>query len=131
MCGCCCSNIEYEPSYQYYDIPDENDLYSFRELDGEELIGTYYFNLRNGKILIKNDFGKYERINFIKTRCYGKCDNLYYTHAMLTAKNGRVLIYFNYSLINKLKEAYHQNIRNKVREEVIQELSAGEPLITI
>ena len=131
MCGCCCSNIDYESGYQYYNIPDENNLYSFRELDGEELIRTYYFDFRNEKIFRKNDFGNYVRINFIKTRSYGKSDGLYYTHAMLTAKNGSILMYCHYSLINKLKEAYHQNIRNKVREEVIKELPAGEPLITI
>ena len=129
MCGCCCSKIDYEYGYQYYDIPDENYLYSFRELDGEELMITYYFYFKNNKILRKNEFGKYERINFINTRKHG--DGFYNTHAMLTAKNGKILMYCHYSLINKLKEAYHQNIRNKVREEVIQELSAGEPLITI
>ena len=79
--------------------------------------------------MIKNDSGKYERINFIQTRKHGDC--FYNTQAMLSAKNGKILMYCHYSLSNKLKEAYHQNIRNKVREEVIKELSAGEPLITI
>ena len=129
MCGCCCSKIDYEHGYQYYDIPDENDLYSFRELDGEELIRTHFYDFKNNKILIKNDFGKHEPINFIKSRKHG--DGFSNTHALLTAKNGKTLMYCHYSLINKLKEAYHQNIRNKVREEVIKELSAGEPLITI
>ena len=131
MCGCCCSDIDYEPSYQTYNIEDKNDLYSFKELDGEELKRTYYYDFRNERILIKNNFGKYEQINFIKTRRYGKSDGFYNTHALLSAKNGRVLMYCHYSLRNKLKEAYHQNIRNKVREEVIQELSVSEPLITI
>ena len=80
--------------------------------------------------MIKNDFGKYELINFIKTKNYDG-DGFSNTHALLLAKNGRVLMYCHYSLRNKLKEAYNQNIRNKVREEVIKELSAGEPLITI
>ena len=121
MCGCCCSNIDYKSSYQYYDLPDENNLYSFRELDGEELKITYHYDFKNNKILRKNDRGKYESINFIQTRKHG--EGFYNTHAMLSAKNGRELMYCHYSLLNKLKEAYHQNIRNKVREEVIKELS--------
>ena len=87
MCGCCCSNIDYKPSFQYYDLPDENDLYSFRELDGEELIITYYFDFKNNKILKKNHYGKYDSINFIQTRKHG--DGFSNTHALLTAKNAR------------------------------------------
>ena len=130
MCGCCCSSkIDYKSSYQYYYLPDENDLYSFRELDGEELKITYYYDFKKNNILRKNDSGKYYSINFIQTRKHG--DGFSNTHAMLSAKNGKVLMYCHYSLLNKLKEAYHQNIRNKVREEVIKEISVSEPLITI
>ena len=131
MCGCCCSNIDFEFASRSYDRHDENDIYSFSELDGEELKITYYYDFRNDKILKKNDKGKYERINFIKTRHSDKCEVYETTFALLTSKSGKILIYWHYTLKNKLKEAYHQNIRNKVREEVRKELSADEPLLSL
>ena len=96
------------------------------------MIRTYYYDFRNDDILKKDDEGNCERINFIGTWDRDKGEGFYRrTHAMITCKSGRILMYCHYSLRNKLKEAYHQNIRNKVREEVIHELSVGEPLITI
>ena len=130
MCGCCCSNIDYE-CYKYsHNRQDENDTYSFDKLDGEELIETYYYDFRNDVIFSKNDEGKYFTINFIKTRKTCR-DNFSKTHATLVAKSGKVLMYCHYNLKKKLKEAYHQNIRNKVREEVRKELSVDEPLLSI
>ena len=92
---------------------------------------TYYCDFRNGKILKKNDEGKYERINFVKTRNSDKCEGYDTSFALFTSKSGKILIYWHVTLKNKLKEAYHQNIRNKVREEVRKELSANEPLLSI
>ena len=128
MCGCCCSNIDYECGYRVFHKIDENDIYSFDKLDGEELKRTYYYDFRNDEIYKKDDKGKYERIDFIKTRIDG---DFYWTYALLTSKSGRILMYCHYTLKNKLKEEYHQNIRNKVREEVRKELSADEPLLSI
>ena len=129
MCGCCSSsNMAYEHGYRSYDRHNENDMYSFVKLDGEELITTYYYDFRNGRIYKKDDKGKYEQIDFIKTRIDG---DFYWTYALLTSKSGRILMYCHYTLKNKLKEEYHQNIRNKVREEVRKELSADEPLLSI
>ena len=60
MCGCCSSsNMAYEHGYRSYDRHDENDMYSFDKLDGEELIRTFYYDIRNDEILTKNDEGKY------------------------------------------------------------------------
>ena len=59
MCGCCCSNIDYDYGSGYCGILDENDIYSFDKLDGEELITTYYYDFRYDEILRKNDDGIY------------------------------------------------------------------------
>ena len=130
MCGCCCSNIDYDYGSGYCRILDENDIYSFNELDGEELIGTYYYDIRNNVILRKDEYGTYSRIRSLKTR-EGCNDNFSKTYCLLTSKSGRILMYCRVALKNKLKEAYHQNIRNQVREEVRKELSSDIPLLSI
>ena len=130
MCGCCCSDIDYNHGSQFNRVHDENDIYSFSELDGVKLFRTYYYDFRNDEILRKDKYGSYCRIQSLKTRehCHA---NFSKTHCMFTDKNGKILIYDYENLKNKLKEAYHQNIRNKVREEVRKELSANEPLLSL
>ena len=130
MCGCCCSDIDYDYGSQYCREQDDYDIYSFNELDGEKLFATYYYNFRYDEILRKNDYGTYFKIRSLMTRDSVN-QEFSKTHCMLTDKNGKILIYCHYTLKNKLKEAYHQNIRNKVREEVRKELSANEPLLSI
>ena len=42
MCGCCCSDIDYDDDGTCCSrTHDENDIYSFNELDGEKLFRTY------------------------------------------------------------------------------------------
>ena len=53
------------------------------------------------------------------------------TYCLLTSKSGKILMYCHYTLKNKLKAAYHQNVRNQVREEVRKELSSDIPLLSI
>ena len=55
MCGCFCSNINYDYGSYFSRVHDENDIYSFSELDGEKLFYTYYYDFRNDEILRKND----------------------------------------------------------------------------
>ena len=130
MCGCCCSDIDYDDGAVCGRTHDENDIYSFNELDGVKLFRTYYYDIKYDEILHKNDYGINFEIRSLKTR---RNHNYSFskTHCMFTDKNGKILIYNYETLKNKLKEAYHQNIRNKVREEVRKELSANEPLLSL
>ena len=131
MCGCCCSNIDYDSGTCCSRTHDENDIYSFSELDGEKLFYTYYYDFRKDEILRKDKCETYSRIKSLKTR-ETRNDSFSRTYCLLTSKSGKILIYCHYTLKNKLKEAYHQNIRNKVREEEVRkELSANEPLLSI
>ena len=130
MCGCCCSNIDYDYGSEFNRVHDENDIYSFNELDGVELFCTYYYNFRYDEILRKNDYGTYCRINSLKTREHYHA-NFSKTHCILTDKNGKILIYDYEHLKNRLKEAYNRNVRNKLKEEVRKELSADEPLLSL
>ena len=129
MCGCCCSSIDYYHGSQFYGDNDENDIYSFSELDGVKLFTTYYYNYRYDEILRKDKYGSY-RIRSLMTRnSVGQEFSI--TDCMLTDKNGKILIYDYKYLKSRLKDAYHQNIRNKVKEEVRKELSADEPLLSL
>ena len=130
MCGCCCSNIDYDYGREYYRWYDENDIYSFSKLDGEELFSTYYYDFRNNEILRKDKYGRYCRIRSLMTR-EGRHDNFSKTHCMLTDKNGKILIYDYENLKNWLKEAYSKNTRNILKEEVRKELLASEPLLSL
>ena len=130
MCGCCCSDIDYDDGACCGRTHDENDIYSFSELDGVKLFRTYYYDFKYDEILHKNDYGIYFKIRSLKTR--RSCDfSFSKTYSFLTSKSGRILMYCHYTLKDKLKEEYHQNIRNKVREEVRKELSANEPLLSL
>jgi len=130
MCGCCCSYIDYDGGTVCGRTHDENDIYSFSELDGEKLFRTYYYDFKYDEILRKNNDGMYCKIGSLKTRETGN-DSFSKTYCLLASKSGKILMYCHYTLKNKLKEAYHQNIRNKVREEVRKELSANEPLLSL
>ena len=130
MCGCCCSDIDYDDGACCGRTHDENDIYSFNELDGEKLFRTYFNDYRYDEILHKNDYGIYFKIRSLKTR-----RNFNYsfskTHCMLIDKNGKILIYDYEYLKNKLKKAYIKNIRNILKKEVRKELSADESLLSL
>ena len=117
MCGCCCSNIDYDGGTVCFRTYDENDIYSFSELDGVKLFRTYYYSFRYDEILCKNEHGMYWRIQFLKSRVHCHA-NYSKTHCILTDKNGKILIYDIENLKNKLKEAYHQNVRNKLKDNL-------------
>ena len=67
MCGCCCSDIDYDYGSSFNAV-NEIDLLSFNELDGVKFIATYYYNFRYDEILRKDKYGSYCRIRSLMTR---------------------------------------------------------------
>ena len=129
MCGCCCSNIDYNYGRQFYGDNDEINIYSFSELYGVKLFTTYYYIFRYDEILRKDKYVSY-RIRSLMTR--NSVDQEFsITYCMLTDKNGKILIYDYEHLKSRLKKAYTKNVRNKLKEEVRKELSADEPLLSL
>ena len=133
MCGCNCSSyMDYEPSYYVLgkNEVEVEDLYEFSKIDDEELYKTYYYDVKNDRIILKDRFGKYYKSEFIQTRD-SVHDNFSRTYIMLGSKNGKMLIYNHYDLKLRLRELYRQSVRNQIREEIRNELSSSEPLLSI
>ena len=132
MCGCCCSSkIDYEPNYMLSkDEVEVEDLYEFNKIDDEELNRTYYYDVKNDRIIIKDRLGRYFKSKFIQTRD-SVHDGFCNTHIMLKSNMRKILIYNYYDLKLRMKELYRENVRNQIREEIRNELSSSEPLLSI
>ena len=131
MCGCCCSSyVDYEPNYGVLNKDEIEDLYEFSKIDNEELDRTYYYDVKNDRIIIKDRLGRYFKSEFIQTRD-SVHDGFCNTHIMLKSNMGKILIYNYYDLKLRMKELYRENVRNQIREEIRNELSSSEPLLSI
>ena len=117
--GCCCSvNVYMRKCISKYDH-DENDLVKVGEINGNQF-SKYYFNNRIGKI-------------------YFKKNNHYYLQTVLEMDGFIIIplmnenseyVFFNCcDLIKDMKKKYHEELKNKIRNEVRLKFCKDELLL--
>ena len=130
--GCCSVDSDFIRDRISYDEYHESDLVEFVEIDGHILKYKYYYDYRTDRILrlVTKNGKQYYIHNGVHENKRTFDINGKYT-VMLTSDKGQNLLYDYHLLKNRLKQLYHDSIKNKLREEVNREFSSSEPLLHI
>ena len=97
---------------------DENDIVNVGELDGHKFKNHYYDNKNDVMLTMKN--GCYYSMEFITLN-----ENKMY---LLTNDNGQKIMYGS-SIKDKMKKKFYDELKNKVRREIMNEKQNSKDLL--
>ena len=119
-CGYSSADLDDRQYYNSSYTPDSHNLIHVGEFNGHQF-GRYYFDNDREKILIKmNNISRFERIL--------KIDGI---KIIPLINDNWEYIFINYDhLIQQMKKKYHEELKNKIRNEVRLELSENELLLS-
>ena len=122
--GCCCSGIDYRNSTRSDYKHDENDIVCVGKLDGHDF-SRYYFDVRHMKLLFKHN--SYITVEYLSmySRIYSEVSDVY----MLSNEKGQRILYDADIFNNRMKNKYHEELRNKIRMEVRNEREVSGDLL--
>ena len=120
--GCCCTCVYLsQVQCESYEEHDENDLVQVKEINGKVLKKIHYYDNKHDVIILKSNSGEFYTARIIQMGC----DKL----IPMYLDNGEYILYDYDTLVEIMKKKYHDDMREKIRNEVREEFSKTELLL--